>query len=109
MICEQCKKKSQENKYFYVPQKGYLCELCFRREIGLITDSVFYTFQTFRKPNKTKCFQYRINGRIVSESCYWDTRCDISFRGAKLIDIWEEENKKGNIVNVLMFALEVKI
>ena len=36
-----------------------------------------FIYQTYRKKDRNSCHQYRINGKVVSEEVYYDSRSEL--------------------------------
>ena len=49
-----------------------------------------YLFQSYRKEGKDSNHQYRINGQIVNDETYYDTRSELIQRGAEIYKCYDD-------------------
>ena len=67
----------------------------------------YYRFYGYKKPGNFSYFQHRIDGKIVSNDAFWDTKCKLTEKGARACLAYDIKTKKGNTVDVTVYELYI--
>ena len=65
-----------------------------------------FIYQSYRKKDRSSCHQYRINGKVVNNEIYYDSRTDLMEKGARVIDVFTEDISKNTERTTLLILLK---
>ena len=68
-----------------------------------------FVYQSYRKKDKNSCHQYRINGKVVNEELYYDSRTDLIQKGARVVDCTTKTINKNTEVTTILVLLKKEI
>lgn len=65
-----------------------------------------FIYQSYRKKDKNSCHQYRINGKVVNDEVYYDSRSELIQKGARVIDVFTKYIGKNTERTTLLILLK---
>lgn len=65
-----------------------------------------FIYQSYRKKDRNSCHQYRLNGKVVNNEIYYDSRSDLMEKGARVIDVFTEDIGKNTERTTLLILLK---